>query len=665
MSDAPGDPVEESTGDSFFAELKRRKVGRVAIAYMGVALGVLEVADIAFAALFLDDRLKGVIVIAAAAGLPVVLVLAWLYDLTAKGVERTPDAGDREGLSARYTRQLVVTGAIVIVAMSGLGWRYMPSDRIQLVSNQVTVLPFENRTGDAELDHLGLMVADHVVNGLARMDAFKTIALDPSIGVAGRPAAAEPGESGLTLAQEVAERTRSALVISGSYFLAGDEVTFQATVHDAVKEEVAFSADPVGAEREDPIAGFDRLRDGLFGYFGILSERTEEFADSSRQLVGRAPTYAAYKEFAVGLRMRASNDRRGALQQFELAASMDSTFFSALWRASIVRINNGDMAGAERLVERMESMRSDLSAVEQNGLDWTRGTVDGDLRKTHDAAVRTVQRVSVSAFDYLAGIAANNVNRPEEAIELFRSYDLQVGKDWPFIWTEFARSFHRLGRHRTELRLIRQGREALPERPDVLAAELSALAALGRVEEVEQRIGELGPSYLVLGVAEEAEAHGDHETAQRLLVRLLNDLDGLSTVEQQLYERPFLRAQALAALDRDDEARASFETLLEAAPEDARYRRWSAILAARGGDREYAEGEIDWLGALEVPYQRGSNVLEQARITAALGDAERTVRFLEAAFEQGTAAFGRLHVDPAYRTIRDHPVFQAYMEPKG
>ena len=61
----------------------------------------------------------------------------------------------------------------------------------------------------------------------------------------------------------------------------------------------------------------------------------------------------------------------------------------------------------------------------------------------------------------------------------------------------------------------------------------------------------------------------------------------------------------------------------------------------------------------------GGNVLQQARVAAAMGDAGRAVRFLERAFEQGGWAFPSLHVDPAFRAVRDDPAFQAFMEPKG
>jgi tetratricopeptide (TPR) repeat protein/TolB-like protein len=659
--------MSEGQDTSFVAELKRRKVGRVAVAYAGLSWATLDLAERALFLFGIAESLYRNLVIVAVAGFPVIVTLAWLFDLTGKGIERTPAvAGSGDGLPVRFTRQLVITGAIVILAMTGVGWRYMPSDRVQLAPDQITVLPFENQTGDPALDHLGVIAADHVVDGLGYVESFKTIAANPTPADAARATGEGPDDPEVTLVQAVAERTRSALVMTGSFFRAGEDVTFRARVYDAEGGEVVFSAEPVRADPHDPMAELGRLREETLGYFGMLSSRTSEDVGMSRRLVGgRAPPYAAYREYAEGVREFQAARYLRAAEQFELAASMDSAFFIALWRGSTARMNIGDWAGVERLVERMESLRSELAPAQHVSVDWARGQVDGDLRATHEAAVRGAEFVPTSPIVYLAGIATNAVNRPEEAIEHFSKYDLKWGGGWPWIWTEFAHARHHLGQYRRELWLIREGRTGLPEIPNLLEVELRALAALGRTDEVEDRIGELGPLQMVLSVAEEVEAHGDAGTAEWLFKRVLDELDGLPAEERQMFNRPLLRARALAALGRNDEAHQVVEALVESAPDNPQYRSWAAILAARLGDTDDAEEAIVWFGDLEIPYQRGSHVLEQARIAASLGDAERAVRFLERAFEQGTSAHFSLHVDPAFRTVRDDPAFQSFMEPKG
>ncbi|MBA3969405.1 MAG: protein kinase, partial [Gemmatimonadetes bacterium] len=78
-------------------ELKRRHVFRVAVVYAAVAFVVVQVADIAFPALGMPDWTLALVIVLAALGFPIALVLAWAYDLTPEGVRRSeppPTAGD-------------------------------------------------------------------------------------------------------------------------------------------------------------------------------------------------------------------------------------------------------------------------------------------------------------------------------------------------------------------------------------------------------------------------------------------------------------------------------------------------------------------------------------------------------------------------------------------
>ena len=76
---------------SFIAELKRRHVYRVAVLYAVVGFAVMEGADIVAGNLDLPDAVSRVVTIATLAGFPVAIVLAWVYDLTSKGVVRTEE----------------------------------------------------------------------------------------------------------------------------------------------------------------------------------------------------------------------------------------------------------------------------------------------------------------------------------------------------------------------------------------------------------------------------------------------------------------------------------------------------------------------------------------------------------------------------------------------
>ena len=76
----------------FFLELRKRHVVKVSIAYLVVAWLVLQLADVIFPALGLPDWSITLVLGLLATGFPVAIVLAWVFDLTPGGIERTDEA---------------------------------------------------------------------------------------------------------------------------------------------------------------------------------------------------------------------------------------------------------------------------------------------------------------------------------------------------------------------------------------------------------------------------------------------------------------------------------------------------------------------------------------------------------------------------------------------
>src|SRR5512145_3085086 len=105
---------------AFLAELKRRRVGKVAIAYGAVAWGVTEAASVVLPALHVPEWAMTFIVVFLLVGFPIAMVLAWVFDATPDGIQRT------EPLPDVPTRNRVLTraayGAAVLLAMAGLGY---------------------------------------------------------------------------------------------------------------------------------------------------------------------------------------------------------------------------------------------------------------------------------------------------------------------------------------------------------------------------------------------------------------------------------------------------------------------------------------------------------------------------------------------------------------
>src|SRR5262245_36963629 len=76
----------------FFGEVRRRKVYRVAAAYIIAAGGIIQLASAAFPAWELPSWTLRVVIVSLLVGFPIALMLAWAFDITAQGIRATPDA---------------------------------------------------------------------------------------------------------------------------------------------------------------------------------------------------------------------------------------------------------------------------------------------------------------------------------------------------------------------------------------------------------------------------------------------------------------------------------------------------------------------------------------------------------------------------------------------
>jgi hypothetical protein len=138
---------------SFFEELKARRVYRVAAVYVVVAFALLQGADLLLPVFDVPERLFRFLVIIALAGFPVALVLAWVFDLTPDGLERTG-------------AKMVVRGALPTVL-----WRSAAGAVVIVVLAAVAFALSSTRSSGAGSDRHRVMVFPMVVSGTGELPA--------------------------------------------------------------------------------------------------------------------------------------------------------------------------------------------------------------------------------------------------------------------------------------------------------------------------------------------------------------------------------------------------------------------------------------------------------------------------------------------------------------
>src|SRR4051812_45497784 len=142
--------------DNFFAELKRRNVYKVAVAYAVVGWLVIQVSSTVLPTFHAPEWVVQTLVVLVAIGFPIALVIAWAFELTPEGLKRTEDVD--LAAAAQRPRHRAWIFVVIIAGAISLGLFFLgritapnkQSDVNEVSSKSIAVLPFENLSSDKE-----------------------------------------------------------------------------------------------------------------------------------------------------------------------------------------------------------------------------------------------------------------------------------------------------------------------------------------------------------------------------------------------------------------------------------------------------------------------------------------------------------------------------------
>jgi TolB-like protein/Tfp pilus assembly protein PilF len=172
--------------DNFFAELKRRNVYKVAVAYAVVGWLLVQVATQVFPFFEIPNWTVRLVVLAIVIGFPIALVIAWAFELTPQGLKRTEDVdlvaqGQRKSHAWIY---VVIVGAAFSIGLIFIG-RYTARNTSaartdadtgsSIPQKSIAVLPFENRSRDPDNAYFADGIQDEILTRLSKIADLKVI----------------------------------------------------------------------------------------------------------------------------------------------------------------------------------------------------------------------------------------------------------------------------------------------------------------------------------------------------------------------------------------------------------------------------------------------------------------------------------------------------------
>ena len=290
---------------NFFAELKRRNVYKVAVAYAVVGWLLVQVATQVFPFFEIPNWTVRLVVLAIVIGFPIALIVAWAFELTPEGLKRTEDVdltaqGHRKSYVWIY---VVIIGASFSIGLFFIG-RYT-AQRIQaprqseaatassIPQKSIAVLPFENLSDDKGAAYFADGIQDEILTKLASIADLKVISRTSTAKYKSKP------EDLKTVSQQLGVAT----VLEGSVQKAADKVRVNVQLIDARADSHLWAK------------SYDR---DMKDVFAVESEVAQEIADSLQaklspaeaNTLATAPTKntAAYDLFLKGeFEQRAAN----------------------------------------------------------------------------------------------------------------------------------------------------------------------------------------------------------------------------------------------------------------------------------------------------------------------------------------------------------------------
>jgi tetratricopeptide (TPR) repeat protein len=406
------------------AEIRRRKVGRVAVAYAAAAFVVLQVGDIVLAPVGAPAWVMTVVIVLTALGFPVAVALAWAFDVTPDGVRRTAPVAAAHGVDRLLDRRGVAVVAGVALISLGAGAGYVWSRGVNVLDldpDLVVILPFRV-SADPSISYLREGMVDLLATSLSADGGLRATEPRTALSAWRRVTRDESIDLATEEAVQVAQLVGAGRLVLGSVLATGSEITLTASL---VQVGSRRNVDARASGSPDSIT---RLIDELSAQ--LLSRAAGESETRLESLTSTSlPALRAYLEGQSAYR-RSQFGR--AMQAFDRAVEIDSTFALA---SLYLEVTHGwgdaitpNQPRAARLAHHFRERLSPSDRVMLDafiGADYPRPRNTADILRAWEHALAQLPDRADALFAYgdqlmHYGRLVDRADHVDAALEIFR-----------------------------------------------------------------------------------------------------------------------------------------------------------------------------------------------------------------------------------------------------
>src|SRR5437868_7583879 len=460
----------------FFEELQRRKVYRVAAAYIVAAGFLIQIASATFPAWELPNWSLRLVIVLLLIGFPIALILSWAYDITPQGIQSTPKTPGAHG-----RRNLILLIVTAVIVSASAGFFLLPRAVSHKIDKSVAVLPFQNLSSDPENAYFADGIQEEVLTRLAKIADLKVISRTST-----QQYQSEPGNL-----SEIAKQLGVTNILEGSVQKAADQVRVN------VRLVNVQTGSQLWAET------YDRKLSDIFVVESEIARRIAESLQAKltgreEQALAAKPTNnpEAYDAYLRGLAFEARSNYSSdalfkAIDFYGLAVQLDPNFALAWARLSfahaLLYFNGGDATAARR--DAAKGALENAQKLQPNTPETLLITGYYQYWVLHDygLAKATFERVSKrfpgsSDVLYALGAVTRREGLWDESVAYWER-GLALDPQNTALLIEVAWTYAALRQFPTALKLYDRALDILPDELSLMALKASIYQAQGNLQE--------------------------------------------------------------------------------------------------------------------------------------------------------------------------------------
>jgi TolB-like protein/Tfp pilus assembly protein PilF len=471
MSESPNKLIR------FWQELKRRKTGKVIVAYAATAFILLQLADILTPALLLPEWTTRLITLILIIGFPIAVIFSWVFDITPEGIKKTEPirvSENKETIKKPVKKILSASNIIIVALIIAVGILaypkiFKPNTLEKLRSSgeriSVAVMPFQNMTNDTTWNVWQDGIQNELITSLTNSEELKVRQTESINNLIQSKGLTNYASITPSIASNISQKLDANVFVYGSIKQVGKTIRVNAQLIDSKTKDV-FKSFQIEGTSDKIMSLIDTLSWKLKDYLVISKLKKETLPQLQSSISTNSPE--AYRYFLYGWNAFIKQDYPTARDWFFKSFGIDSNFVEMMFEISLSYGNQGLMEEARKWCLKAYEKRNLMSMKMKIRTNWLYASY---FETPYEAIKYLKQLQEIDNQDGFFDLGNNYswlhqydkaIPEYEKAIEINKKQGL---KGWPPNYTGLGFVYHRTQQYKKEKKLYKIAEQDFPDDP--------------------------------------------------------------------------------------------------------------------------------------------------------------------------------------------------------